>query len=243
MKQDNLELALREYNPSVGNDKITYEKHYYNGFAGIEGDEAYYKHLETLYNAYFVDFRGKIDNLVMKDANTLRSFLQNKIDLFNNIADDFKNKNQLGSWKGLIRRDETVDKPTLQRSPGARNEYYTMKFFVEMINVQNYFIDKAITELTGIYNNFNPNQQPQTITEEGINKEEWDNALKDYPNDMTTQDVAKAFAKSERTINLWKKQGMITPYHEGHPDIYTKEEIKKYIFRDKNRKKYRNLFN
>jgi hypothetical protein len=39
MKDNNLELELRRYEVSDWNDKITYEKHYYNGFSGMDGTD------------------------------------------------------------------------------------------------------------------------------------------------------------------------------------------------------------
>ncbi len=237
MKSNNLELALREYNPSSWNDKITYEKHLYNGFSGLEGAEAYHQHLSGLYDTYFIDLRDKIDALVLKDIDILLKFIQSKIDLFNDI-NDIESKNNtrwvdLNSFDGYIKRDETVDRNVIQNSEWARNDYFTMKFFVEMINTQNCFIDKAITELTKLYETYNPTPK-STISQNEIDKETWENTLSKYGDLISTFEVAKIFGKDEDTIRRWQREGKFTPIDKNaRPMQFRKDEIKQYYLKIK----------
>ena len=71
------------------------------------------------------------------------------------------------------------------------------------MEVQFYFIEKAINELTQIYNTYNPQPQLQIITENNITKEIWDNTLKDEKDILTVKDLIRIFRLSEkkRTAN------------------------------------------
>lgn len=240
MKTDNLELELRCYEISEWNDKITYEKHYYNGFSGLEGEEAYQRYLQGLYDTYFFELRQIIDSLALTNIDTLLRFLQTKVNLFNEINDK-ENNNSLrwidyGMFKNLIIRDETVDKSIIQRSQGARNQYNTMKFFVRMIGVQLYFIDKAINELTQIYNTYNPQPQPQKITDAAIDKDVWENTLKDEKDILDTADLARIFNKDTRTINRWAREGVLNPIDKTkRPQQFKKDDVKRYYLKLKER--------
>ena len=240
MKTDNFEMELRRYEPSPADDKITYEKHFYNDFSGMEGEESYQRYLQSLYDAYFYDLRQKIDTLVFTNIDTLLRFLKTKIDLFNEINDkEYKNNTRwidYESFKRLIIRDETVDRPIIQRSKEARNQYHTMKFFVGMIDTQLYFIEKAINELTQIYNTYSPQPQPQKISERDIDKDIWDNTLKIEKEILDTFDLARIFHKDTRTINRWVRDGVINPIDENkRPHQFRKDEVKKYYLKIKER--------
>jgi len=224
-------LELQRYELSPSNDKITYDKHCYNGFSGAEGAEAYRHYLSGLYNDYFSDLRKQIDTLALSNIDVLLRFLQTKIDLFNDI-NDTDGKNCLRwvdyeSFKNLIERDETVDKPILERSPAAKNEYGTMKFFVEMIAIQNYFIQKGIDELTQLYNTYNPQPQPQIITENVIEKEKWENTLTDYPDILTVSHLMNIFKVTRQTIYRWEDEGRIKRIDKGTRPRFLKSDIKK----------------
>ncbi|MDR0423004.1 MAG: hypothetical protein LBH46_00250 [Rickettsiales bacterium] len=236
MQHNNLELELRRYEPSTRNDKITYEKHYYNGFSGLEGEEAYQRYLQGLYDTYFIELRQKIDMLALSNIDTLLKFLQTKIDLFNDIHDkEYNNSTRWTDYKcfeSMIIRDETVDKQLVQNSQGAKNDYHTMKFFVRMIGTQLYFIDKAVNELTQIYNTYSPQPQPKQLTREAIEKETWESTLSEYGDLINTFEVAKIFDKDEATIRRWKREGKITPIDEtARPMQFMKDEIKRYYLK------------
>lgn len=63
MKNVNLVSELMRVEYSDSNDKVGYEDHSYNGFLGIQGSEAYYNHLDRLYNDYFEKLRENVDSL------------------------------------------------------------------------------------------------------------------------------------------------------------------------------------
>lgn len=238
MKTDNLEMELRRYELSQANDKITYEKHYYNDFSGMEGEEAYRQYLQRLYDTYFIELRRKIDTLALSSIDTLLKFIQTKIDLFNEIID--RENNNTTRWidyemfKGLIIRDKTIDKSIIRKSQAARNQYNTMKFFVRMMEVQFYFNDKAINELTEIYNIYSPQPQPQKITENDIDKDSWDNTLKDEKDILETSDLARIFNRDDRTINRWARDGVINPIDKHkRPQQFRKDDVKKYYLKIK----------
>jgi len=240
MKTNNLEMELRRYEPSQADDKITYEKHYYNDFSGLEGEEAYQRYLQGLYDNYFYELRQKIDTLVFTNIDTALRFLKTKIDLFNEIYDkEYNNSNRwtdYKSFKSMIIRDETVDKPIIQRSQWARNQYNTMKFIVRMIDTQLYYIDKAINELTQIYNTYSPQPQPQIINETDIDKEIWDNTLKDEDEILDTFDLARIFHKKESTIRRWARDGVLNPIDKSkRPRQFRKDDVKKYYLKIKKR--------
>ena len=240
MATNNLELELRRYEPSAWNDKITYEKHYYNGFSGMEGEEAYQRHLQGIYNAYFIELRENIDTLALSNSiDTLLKFLQTKIDLFNDINDKEGNEStrwvDYESFKNQIIRDETVDRDIVQRIQGAKNDYNTMKFFVRMIGTQLYFIEKGIDELNKIYMNYCPSTTKTNMPQ-----------LKPQPNqhyideyfekhfankDITNKEIALMFGITRPTIQDWREKGkLIQISDEGERPIkYSKEKLIEYL--------------
>jgi len=233
---NNLELALRCYEPSPWNDKITYEKHYYNGFSGLEGIEAYQSYLEGLYVNYFMSLREQIDKVLFIDIDVLLKFLKTKIDLFNEINDidcnyclrqvDYK------CFESMIERDEKA----VSLSIGAINDYGTMIFFRQMIGVQLYFIERAINELTRIYITYNPLPQSMIITERDIDKDTWDNTLKEENDIIDTFDLARIFNRKEPTIRRWIREGVLNPIDRNRrPQQFRKNDVKKYYLKVKDR--------
>jgi hypothetical protein len=240
MKDNNLETALRRYELSPWNDKVTYEKHYYNGFSGLEGVEAYQSYLEGLYVKYFVELREQTDKLVLINIDTMLKFLKTKIDMFNEINDTDCNYCirwiDYNSFQDLIERNNTADREILEHSQGAVNENGVMKFFRQMTGVQLYFIERAISELTQIYNTYNPQPLPKAITEKEMDKEVWDNTLKGEKDILDTSDLARIFNKKNSTIRRWAREGIFNPIDRyKRPQQFRKDEIKKYYLKIRER--------
>ena len=244
MATNNLELELRRYEPSAWNDKITYEKHYYNGFSGMEGEEAYQRYLQGIYNVYFIELRKDIDTLALSNSiDTLLKFLQTKIDLFKDINDKEGNEStrwvDYESFKNQIIRDETVDRDIVQRIEGAKNDYNTMKFFVRMIGTQLYFIEKGIDELNKIYVNYSPsthiNDIPQSEPKPKAQPKPQPNQNfideyfeKHFANkDITNKEIMLMFDITRPTIQDWREKGkLIQISDEGERPIkYSKEKL------------------
>ncbi|MDO9629012.1 MAG: hypothetical protein Q7I99_03840 [Acholeplasmataceae bacterium] len=232
MKTNNFELELRRYELSDLEDKISYEENCYNGFLGYQGVDAYQQYLQGLYDNYFCELREKIDTLAITNTDVLLRFLQTKLDLFNDIYDKENKHNtrwvDFDFFKDLIKRDESVDKSLVENSQGAKNQYKTLKFFAGMISVQFLFIEKAINELTQIFNTYSPNPKPISITKNDIEKEKWDNTLKDEKDILNTNDLARIFGKDPRTINRWVKEGVLeTIDNNKRPHQFKKDDVKK----------------
>jgi hypothetical protein len=232
MKTNNLELELRRYELSDLDDKISFEENCYNDFSGYQGVDAYQKYLQGLYDEYFFKIRETIDTLAITNIDVLLRFLQTKLDLFNDIYDKENNNNTRWEdsdfFKDLIKRDESVDKSLVENSQGAKNQYKTSKFFAGMISVQFLFIEKAINELTQIFNTYSPNPKPISITKNDIEKEKWDNTLKDEKDILNTNDLARIFGKDTRTINRWVKEGVLDPIDKNkRPHQFKKDDVKK----------------
>ena len=243
MKSNNLELALRRFEISPENDTFSYENHYCNGFSGLESEEAYCRHLENLYNEYFLSLRNKIDTLVLQNLETTLKFLQTKITLFNEIQSEFELKSMLDFWENTIKSYETDYNYKSNRNTEysllrkIKNQIDTMKFFAAMIKTQNYFIDKALIELSQLYNAYSPQLQPQKITEKEIEKTEWDNILTGEKDILETSDLARIFNKDSRTINRWVKEGKINLIDRfAKPHQFRKDDVKKHYL--KMRKKH-----
>lgn len=231
MKTNNFELELICYKPSDLNDKINY-----NGFLSLEGEEAYHVYLQGLFDNYFCELRVKIDTLAETNTDTLLKFLQTKIDLFNDINDKENINNtrwiDYEFFKDSINRDKTVDRSIVEKSQGAKNQYKTLNFFVGMMNVQFFFIEKAINELTQIYNIYSPKPKPILITEKDIEKEIWENTLKDEKDVLDTKDLARIFSKDTRTINRWVKEGVFSPIDTNkRPHQFNKIDVKSHYLR------------
>lgn len=235
MKINSIEFELRRFELSQSNDKINYEKHSYNGFLGIEGRDAYFKYLEGLYNNYFVDLRMKIDNLIINNNNDLLlKFLKDRINLFNDIKNDFELKSTPDFWNSYIIRCQTVDAPILQRSQAARNEYGTVKFFIEMIGTQFYFIEKAINDLNLLHNTYDEvkeksNRQNTSQKLQQNRASHIDEYFeKHFANkDITNKEIALMFDITRPTIQEWREQGKIIMISEQgkRPIIYSKEKL------------------
>ena len=241
MKSKNLELALSRFEISQANDTVSYENHYCNGFSGAESEEAYCNHLENLYNDYFLSLRNQTDALVLQNLETSLKFLQTKITRFTEIQNEFELKSNLDFWESTIKSYESdliyksnrnTDYSLLRK---IKNQIDTMKFFAAMIKTHNYFIDKALTELTQLYNAYNP--QPQKMTEREIEKSEWDNLLKEENDILQTSDLARIFYKDSRTINRWVKEGKINPIDKfAKPHQFRKDDVKKYYLKMKKKR-------
>jgi len=235
---DNLEFELRRFELSQSNDKINYEKHSYNGFLGIE---ALYKHLDVLYHKYFTDLRIKIDNIIANNNNHLiLALLRDRINLFNEIKEEFEIKSTLDFWKGYIKRCDTVDKPILQRSKAARNEYSTVKFFTEMIGTQSYFIGKGFDELKALYENYGEskadlNQQKKQQQNQILqNKHSYIDEYfeKHFPNkDITNKEIELMFGITRPTIQEWREKGklIMTSDVGKRPITYSKEKLIEFL--------------
>jgi hypothetical protein len=134
-------------------------------------------------------------------------------------------------WNSLIQANEREIKAG-NNNVALKNEIGTFRFFKQMIDIQLSFIEKTIDELNTIYHTYNP--QPQKITKDDINKEEWNNLLKDYPDLLSTKDLAPIFKVGTRTINEWVKEGYITPIDKSkRPQQFIKDDIKMYILTKK----------
>ena len=231
---NNLEIELKRVERSASDDKISYEKHSYNGFLGIQDYEAYHNHLDSLYYGYFGKLRDNIDNLLINSRDNLLRYLQDKITLFNTIKSDFEIKNLIDFWNNYIKSSEKYHSEAIKNNIGAKNEYNTAKFFKRMEETQLYFIEKGIDELNQIYNIYNPNSESQKITQEQIDKETWSNTLSEYGEIINTFDLAKIFKRDEATIRRWVKKGAITPIDKNkRPMQFIKDEIKKYYLKMK----------
>lgn len=236
MKTNNFELELRRYESSVINSQIYNDKLIYNGFSSLEGEDAYQVYLQGLFESYFCELREKIDTLVLTNTDILLKFIQTKLDLFNDIYDKDNNNNtrwfNYESFKYSIIRDETVDSSIVEKSQGAKNQYKTSKFLVGMMNIQFNFIEKAINELTQIYNIYSPKPKPILITEKDIEKEKWENTLKDEKDILGTKDLARIFIKDSRTINRWVKEGIFSPIDTNkRPHQFNKIDVKSHYLR------------
>lgn len=235
MKSVNLELALGRFEISEDNDSISYIYKVFNGFSGGEGCDAYNLFLDKLYNDYFLNLRTQIDNLILQNIEVAFNFLKSKAILFDDIQNDFDTKSTLEFWIGNSKmlKNELEQKDTHSSLWNKiKNSKDTVDFYIEMINTQKFYINKSITEIQTIQNCYSPKSQNPIITDYGIDKEMWDNTLKDYPDVINTFDLAKIFNKDSRTINRWVKEGAIIPIDKNkRPQQFKKDDIKKYYLK------------
>lgn len=240
MKNKNLVTELKRVEFSTSDDKISFEQHSYNGFLGIQGSEAYYNHLENLYNEYFDNIREKVENLLFNDKCSLLAYLNDKIKIFDNIKLEYKLKNYM-DWNSYIISCEKHYKENIKNNSGAKNEYQTAKFFKEMTDVQISFIEKAIKEINDLYNNYNDGDGKTTVEKPKENLSPQNKSLSEYVDDyfsrysdgdtLTNKDLAYIFHITRPTIDAWKVQGKFTQiYKEGERRIlYSKGDVKNNI--------------
>ena len=238
MKSNNLELALRRFEISQENDTLSYENHYYNDFSGVEG-EGYTYHLEGLYNDYFLSLRTQIDTLVLQDKETARQFIQTKIDLFTEIQNEFELKSTLDSWishrKQFDSEMQRISDYTLWRK--IKNQRDTVGFFIEMIGTQKYYIEKAISELTRIFDTYNSVGKHQITTGTKTPIQEKQHPIDEYfekrfaDKDITNEEICQMFGISRQTAQAWRKAGkLIQISDEGkRPIKYNKAKLIEYL--------------
>ncbi|MDH6307387.1 hypothetical protein M2451_000536 [Dysgonomonas sp. PFB1-18] len=234
MKNNSLELELRKVEFSTPNDKIPFEKHTYNGVLGIQGCEAYYNHLDKLYNEYFENIRENIENLLFSDKNSILIYLNDKIILFDSIKSDFNEKNYM-DWDAYIVSCEKYYSENIKSNQGAKNEYNTAKFFKEMSGTQVYFIEKGINDLQQLFNNYNGEKKIADTSKKNLSIK--NNSLSAYVDDyfsrysdsdtLTNKDLEFIFDITRPTIDKWKIQGkFIQISEEGkRPILYSKEDV------------------
>lgn len=238
MKSNNLELALRRFEISQENDIIPYENHYCNDFSGAES-EAYTSHLESLYNDYFLSLRTQIETLVLQDKETTRQFLQTKVDLFTEIQNEFDMKSTLDVWINTGKRFslemQYTNDPDLWRK--IKNQRDTIDFFIEMIRTQNYYIDKAITELTRIFDTYNSvgkhlfNTRAKTPIQE---KQHHIDAYfeKHFANiEITNKEICRMFGITRQTAQAWCEEGKLIRISDEskRPIKYDKAKLIEYL--------------
>lgn len=236
MKNNNLELELRRVEFSTPNDKVSFERHSYNGVWGSQGVDVYYKLLDDLYISYFSELRLNIDNLISNQNNRLNEFINSKILLFNDIRDDYFLKNYL-DYNSLINGYEQ-DIKRGNNNPNLKNEYSTIKFYAEMSFTQLSFIEKAIDELEKTYTIYNSEKEPAK-TKASTSVRDWsiseyvDNYFATYSDNdtLTNYDLERIFGKTRPTINEWKSQGRFIEVSEKgkRPILYSKEDVKNNI--------------
>lgn len=225
------ELYRVEYSPTDDNKR--YENHSYNGFTGMQDDEAYYKYLDTLFIQYFVEVKKTITKLLVDNRTTLLDYINEVKMSFADIKNNFNEKNYF-DWKLYIKNCETNYQDVIKTNKRAKNEYETAKFNLRMCEVQLYFIDKSIQKVNILYDNYNPNKDEQSkiIAEAEISKEKWEQTLSEYKDIIDTFEVAKIFSNKETTIRRWVKEGKLTPIDKTtRPMKFHKSDIKKYYLK------------
>jgi hypothetical protein len=159
MKDNDFELALKRFEYSESNDELTYEKHYYNGFSGMESEEAYHKHLQALYDNYIFELNKKIEAQTFTNPAALSTYIHSKLILFTKIKTEWDNNYIIDTWNSTIQATYSY----YMNSKYARNELGTLQFFVKCVGSQYYFIDEIIKDITELCNLYNPQQSQSTI--------------------------------------------------------------------------------
>ena len=240
MKSNNLELALRRFEISPQDDSVSYDGHYCNGFSGAESSEAYYLHLERLYNDYFIEFRSNVESRIFQDKNITLQIIQSQITLFTEIKGEFELKSTLDCW---ISNRERFNRDMQQNSNEYvlwrkfKNQRDTVDFFIEMINTQSHFIDKAIDEIQQIYDRFvadaTPTTPPTTLKSQHPRNDVDEYFEKHFANkEITNKEIELMFGIRRPTIQSWREvQGkLIQTSDEGkRPITYDKQKLIEYI--------------
>ena len=238
MKSNNLELALRRFEISQENDALSYESHYCNDFSGAESD-AYSAYLESLYNDYFLSLCTQIDALIIQDKETARQFLQTKIDLFTETQNEFDLKSTLQVWINTERRFnmemQHTNDPDLWRK--IKNQRDTIGFFIEMIGIQNYYIDKATTEIKRIYDTYNSVGKPKITTGTQTPIQDKQHHIDEYfekhfPDmEITNKEICEMFGITRQTAQAWFEEGkLIRISDEGkRPIKYDRAKLVEYL--------------
>ncbi len=238
MKNVNLVSELMRVEYSDSNDKVGYENHSYNGFLGMQGCEAYYNHLDKLYNDYFEKLRENIETLLFSDKGSILVYLNDKIMLFNSLQSNYNEKNYM-DWAAYILSCEKYYSESIRSNQGAKNEYNTAKFFKEMSSTQSYFIEKGINDLQLLLDNYNTEKQIVDISNKDVFVK--NNSLSKYVDNyfsrysdsdtLTNKDLEFIFNITRPTIDKWKVQGkFIQISEEGkRPILYSKEDVKNKI--------------
>jgi len=158
MKDTNFEMALKRFDTSDWNDKIGCEKHYYNGFSGLESEGAYHNHLQSLYDDYVSKINETIENQSFTNPKELSNYLSSKLILFSNIKKEWDEKTGIfDSWQSTIATNY------YSNSQYARNERDTLQFWRYCVGSQCHFMDKVIEYLTQLSNT--PSIQSQQSTQ------------------------------------------------------------------------------
>lgn len=176
MKTNNLEIALREFRILVEvNDKkinITYNDY------KIDEILEYKQYLLGLYNAYFVDLRAKFENLLLNNnTNTLLKLVQSRIDLFNDIKDTKGIHNNRWRFYLTAKRKSNRD-PNIKSFEPLSNAF--IPTLEKIMRVQLIYVQKAIKELTSLYNIYSPNLQNEQIAAPTLKRIINADKLKDY---------------------------------------------------------------
>jgi len=239
MKDTDFEIALRRFDTSDPNDKIGYEKHYYNDFSGLESEEAYHNHLQSLYDNYVVKINETIEKQSFINPNALSNYIQSKLTMLNNTKKGWDEKEYIfDTWKSTI---ETTNKYYFN-SQYARNERDTLQFWLNCVGSQYHFMDKIIVYLTQLSNTDIIQPQPSTeinqkednVTNENhVESSNAKNIVKEISKDVLTRKGACEFLQitnRKLTTLLTAIPPKINPItRTSKPYTFNRKELERYV--------------
>lgn len=165
----------------------TIEGYKYNGITYAETAITYYSALLRMYRDFLCEWAA----LSETDRPVVRR-------LFNEI----KNKRYIdGSFFFDVPTLGTIQAMTSDRVP--RRDIEMVRFIYEMAQQQCYFLNEVMTFLENDTRQIQSSPLTETDVEVAIR------LLADYPDILSTSDLATIFDKSKRTIRDWERQGKI----------------------------------
>ena len=148
MKDTDFEKALKRFELSDWNDKVTCEQHYYNGFSFQQGDEAYCVHLQELYSRFIAIVSKKAGKQVSKNSNELNNYLKSKLISFNEIKEEWNDRQHVfDSWISNI----------------ANGKAKIFGFWLKCAVLQIFFIDRVLCYMRELCDTHSI--QPQRVTQ------------------------------------------------------------------------------
>lgn len=163
------------------------EDYKYNGIAYAESAITYYSVLLRMYRDFLFEWAtlSEVDRLVVRR-------------LFNEI----KNKRYIdGSFFFDVPTLETIQAMASDRVP--RRDIEMARFVYDMAQQQCYFLNEVMTFLEKDTKQVQTSPLKETDVEVAIR------LLSDYPEILSTSDLATIFNKTEHTIRDWERQGKI----------------------------------
>ncbi len=232
--ENKLFIELRRFELSPTDVNVNAEKHSYNGFTGLEGEEAYSQFLRKCFSDFFDKLSDKIANEVVFHKEEVLQYLNMLLLNIHSINDEVLQQVLGCGFDGCIDGMQN-DIKAGNKNICLRNELSCLIFFRNMSQIQLGYIEQTKEKLLALINNFSHRIVPEKKNKECERDESHDEYMEllvEYGDLLTIADLCEIFEISRVTVNNWEREGKIKRTDVNGRPRYLKSEIKRILIQN-----------